>query len=109
MAKQADYTSDLDILSKSRKVTLSNDSSDEKTQLILHPFIFKNFRKVVSLIKKYWDCYVKVGEAYKQGKDEIIELTIKDETPERRQLLTENYEENFNEPGLIVQNPESCL
>ena len=59
---------------------------------------------VVGLIKKYWDCYVKVGEAYKQGKDEIIELTIKDETPERRQLLVENYEENFNEPGLIVQN-----
>ena len=100
----SDYTSDLNILSKSRKVTFKNDSSEEKVTLILHPFKFKDFKRVIDLVKKYWDCYLQVNEIYAQGKEEIIQDTINDESPNRRQLLIENYEDNFNEIGLLVQN-----
>ena len=104
MSETANYTSDLSILSKSRKVTFESDSSDEKVTLILHPFKFKDFKKVIGLVQKYWDCYLQVGESYSEGKDKIIEETINDETPLRKQLLIENYDDNFNEVGLIVQN-----
>ncbi len=104
MSEKANYTSDLNILSKSRKVTFESDSSEEKITLILHPFKFKDFKKVIGLVKKYWDCYLQVGKSYSEGKDKIIEETINDETAYRKQLLIENYDENFNEVGLIVQN-----
>ena len=100
----ADYTSDLNILSKSKKVTFENDFSKQKVTLILHPFKFKDFKQVIGLVKKYWDCYLQVNESYAQGKDEIIQETINDESPRRRQLLIENYEDNFSEVGLLVQN-----
>ena len=78
--------------------------SDEKISLVLHPFKFRNFKTVIKLVKKYWDCYLQVQEVRKKAIDKIIQETIEDEEPLRRQLLIENYDDNFNEIGLLVNN-----
>ncbi|MGK7895897.1 MAG: hypothetical protein AB4372_20355, partial [Xenococcus sp. (in: cyanobacteria)] len=104
MKETADYTSDLNILSQSRNVSFSDNVSERRITLVLHPFKFRNFKTVIDLVKKYWDCYLKVQEIRKEAIDNIIEETIEDKNSLRKKLLIENYDENFNEVGLLVNN-----
>jgi|GEM_PF-5650988 len=97
--------SQLEILTKSKEIIFkSGNSQEENKRVELYPFKWKNFKKVIEIIKRYWGCYKAVRDDYNKKVEEIIDLTAEDEDKERRINLLDKLDATYEEIPQIVQN-----
>lgn len=97
--------SQLNILTKSKEVVLEGSNNEEsKLRVELFPFKWKNFKKVIEIVKRYWDCYQKVMDDYKQQVEKIIEQTKDDTDKQRRIDLLTKLKLTYEEVPKIIEN-----
>ncbi len=95
---------DLAVLTKKKIVKLAVEDREEKQEIVLYPLGWKHFNEAIQLINKYWGCYQKTKDEYDNQINSIIHETKEDENHQKRKLLIETLDSQFNEIGSIVKN-----
>ena len=92
---------ELSILTKKKVVTFQEEEERDKREITLYPFGFQYFNDAIAIINKYYECYKKVDQDYKQQLQAIYDSDLDEE---KRELKLKLLDENFDEIGSIVQN-----
>lgn len=91
---------ELAILTKKKIVTFAEEDGESKS-ITLYPFGFQYFNDAISIINKYYGCYLAAKEDFKQQQKAILDS---DGDREHKAIRLDFLEENFDEVGEIIKN-----